>query len=59
MGAYRRHLPRCKRNILVKGGIRDLVLLSDICRDECSRGFSNNVVMGDVAPRKLESMIRV
>jgi hypothetical protein len=44
---------------LVKGGIRDLILLSDICRDECSRGFSDNVVMGNVAPRKLEPMLCV
>ena len=59
MGAYRRHLPRCKRNILIQSRIRDLILLSDICRDEYSKGFSDNVIMGDVAPRKLESMIRV
>lgn len=44
---------------MVKGRIRDLILLPDICRDEYLRGFSDNVIMGDVAPRKFEPMVRV
>jgi hypothetical protein len=57
--AYRRHLPRRERNVLVKVGIGDLILLSDIRSDERARTLSNNVIVGDVATRELQSTVRL
>ena len=55
--AYRRHLPRCKRNILVQVRIRDPVLLSRIRGYECSGRLTEYVIMSYVASRELETVV--